>query len=238
MSETIIRKFVSDTIYFPLLLLALQAHAGRPLSTEDASTLEHGRCQVEAWIDRSKEASTGWLVPACNVGAGIEWQVGLARAREDGRQRFTEAYAQGKRVLKPITDDSPWGIGIVAGVNRHPQYEHRRGWEHPFAVVPFTIAIGTAQLHLNAGWSRDREQRRNVTLWGIAFEKPASERVTMVAEAYGENAANPNLRAGGRLSIIKDVLDIDLTVVTRPGGDRSERFVSLGVFWQSGKFLN
>ena len=37
--------------------------------------------------------------------------------------------------------------------------------------------------------------------------------------------------------LVKDVLDLDLTVVTRPGGTREERYLSLGVFWQSGRFL-
>lgn len=66
---------------------------------------------------------------------------------------------------------------------------------------------------------------------------PVTARVTAVAEAFGRNAERPFLRAGGRVSVIRDSLDLDLTVVTRPGGTRDERFVSLGVFWQSGRFL-
>lgn len=227
---------VSYTIFFALLL-PTAAQAGRPLSTEDASTLDDGRCQVEAWIDRSNTTSTGWFVPACNAGAGIEWQVGFARTHEGGSHRFTDGYAQAKKVLKPIAGDSPWGLGLVAGVNRHATYELRKGWEHPYFVIPLSIAIGEAVIHLNAGWSRDREQRRDVALWGIAFEKPVATNLTFVTEAYGENATKPFLRLGGRISIVKDVLDADLTWVTRSGGERNERFVSLGLFWQSDRFL-
>lgn len=60
---------------------------------------------------------------------------------------------------------------------------------------------------------------------------------TPPAEVFGENAERPFVRAGVRLRLVKDELDLDLTVVARPGGTRDERFVSLGVFWQSGRWL-
>jgi hypothetical protein len=229
------RKFLAHT--FCLAVLAPAAMAGRPLSTEDAGTLEHGRCQVEAWMDRSSVNTTAWLVPACNVGAGIEWQVGFARSREAGAHRFSDAYAQGKTVFKSLEETSPWAVGLVAGVVRHPQYAEQRGWEHPYFLVPLTIASGTLLTHANLGWSRDREKKRDLALWGLAVEQPVSEAVTLVAEAYGENTSRPFLRAGGRFTAIKDVLDFDLTYVARARGERAERFVSIGVFWQSGRFL-
>jgi hypothetical protein len=91
--------------------------------------------------------------------------------------------------------------------------------------------------HFSVGWSQDRADDRNATLWGVAVEKGVTPRLTLVAEAFGENRARAFLRAGGRYSVVKDRLDADLTVVTRPGGTRAERFVSLGLFWQTGRFL-
>jgi len=213
----------------------LPSHGGRPLSTEDASVLEAGRCQVEAWIDRSRDESVGWLAPACNVGANIEWQVGGARTRADGAHRFSEAYAQAKTVF--TAEDAPWGVGLVVGVARRPLQEAHRGWVNPYAIVPLTFAVGEAAIHLNAGWGRDRLEQRNVTLWGIAAEVPVGERVALVGEAFGENSERPFLRGGVRLSVVKDVFDVDLTIARKPGGTRDERFVSLGVFWQSDRFL-
>jgi hypothetical protein len=104
-------------------------------------------------------------------------------------------------------------------------------------IVPFSFVVGEGFVHVDAGWARDREARRDVATWGIAGEMPAGERLTLVAEAFGEDRRRPFVRLGGRWSVIKDVLDVDLTVVTRPGGTRDERLVSLGVFWQSGRFL-
>ena len=197
------------------------------------------RCQVEAWSDRSRESTQGWFVPACNFGANIEWQVGFGRAREEGASRFSESYAQGKTVFKAIEDDSPWGVGLVLGVIRRPRQAARRGWDNPYAIVPVSAARGEALVHVNVGWSRDAEASRDVTLWGLAFEAPPVGAVTPLAEAFGENRERPFLRAGVRISLLKEEMgvDLDLTVVARPGGTRDERFISLGVFWQSGRWL-
>ena len=226
------RKLVPDTSFFLLLAAAVPAWAGRPLTTEDASILEGGKCQLEAWVDRSREWTQGWLVPACNFGAHIEWQVGGARTWEGGRSAFSEAYFQAKTVLRSM-EDAPWGVGLVAGVTRK-QRETHRGWENPYLIVPVSAESKAASstFHFNVGWSHDRAERRNVTLWGVAGETAVSERLTLLAEAFGENAARPFLRAGGRFSLIKDRLDIDLTIVARPGGTRDERFLSLGLYLQ------
>jgi len=216
---------------------AMPAFAGRPLTTEDASIQEDKACQVETWLDHSRDATVGWLAPACNFGANIEWQAGFARTREEGRSRFSEAYMQAKTLWRPA-EDAPWAIGLVAGVARK-QREAHRGWENPYATVPVSVTSESSAttFHLSAGWTYDRDARRNATVWGVAAETAVSERVTLLAEAFGENGANPFIRAGGRISIIKDRLDADLTLVARPGGTRAERFVSLGLFWQTGRFL-
>lgn len=187
-----------------LLAAANAAFAGRPLTTEDASVLDERHCQVEAWVDRTRDSTVGWFVPACNFGAGIEWQAGWSRS---------DHYYQAKTVFGES------GLGLVVGANR----------KDPYAIVPLTVAVDKVLLHFNAGWSRDREARRNVTLWAIAAEVPITETVTAVAEAFGENSERPFLRAGGRWNVTETIA-LDLTWVVRPGGTREERFVSLGVY--------
>ena len=220
-----------------LIALAAPAFAGRPLTTEDAAVLDDKACQLEAWIDRSRDATTGWLVPACNFGGGVEWQVGGARTREGGEGRFSEAYAQAKGLLRAPRDESPWGVGLVLGVIRRPLAESNRGWQHPYALVPITFTLGDFRWHVQPGWARDRERRRNTTPWGIAGEYAATPCLSIVAEAFGENGERPYLRAGARWSVVRDRLDLDLTVVTRPGGTRDDRLASLGLTLILGKFL-
>jgi len=93
-----------------LLVAATPALAGRPLTTEDAAILEDGACQLEAWIDRARDITTGWLVPACNFGLGIEWQAGFAREWSGG-SRLPEAYAQAKGLLREASEQSRWSAG-------------------------------------------------------------------------------------------------------------------------------
>jgi len=93
-----------------LLVTATPALAGRPLTTEDAAILEDGACQLEAWIDRARDITTGWLVPACNFGLGIEWQAGFAREWSGG-SRLPEAYAQAKGLLREASEQSRWSAG-------------------------------------------------------------------------------------------------------------------------------
>jgi len=220
-----------------LLLGAANAWAGRPLSTEDASILEAGRCQVEAWIDRRDDATTGWFVPACNLGFNTELQVGFARTRVEGQSRFSDAYAQAKTILREMTEHEPWGVGLVVGVIKQPLNEVHRGWDNPYVLVPFTQAICNTPLtfHANLGWARNRETKRDITLWGAALEAAVSERFTLVGEAYGENSERPFVRLGGRWSVLPGKFDVDLTYVARPGGVKEERFISLGVTWMSGE---
>jgi hypothetical protein len=194
---------------------------------------------VETWVDRSRIASDTWVVPACNFGAGIEWQLGGARTFADGTSVFSEAYAQGKAAFVSV-NDHPWGVGLVLGVLRSPAREVKRGWSDPYVLVPVSFRLGSAGalLHLNAGWLRDRGGQRNLTLWGVAAEAPVGDSgFTVLGEGFGENSRNPWLRIGARWTAIPNRLDFDLSAVARSGGTRAERFVSLGLYYKSDAFL-
>jgi hypothetical protein len=82
------------------------------------------------------------------------------------------------------------------------------------------------------GAARVRDEGRNLTLWGVAVEKPVTARLTLLAEAFGENASNPFLRAGGRYTLF-DKFDVDLTWVTRSGGTKEDDFWSVGFHWET-----
>jgi len=215
-------------IFAAALALPFACVAGRPLSTEDVGVVDAGRCQLESWIDRSRDATTGWLVPACNVGLGIEWQAGFARTRgSDASGRFSEAYAQAKGTLVEPADGRA-GLGWVVGTVRRPLAVTHGGWSNPYAVAIASSAFDETLVHANVGWARDRDASRNATTWGLAIELPPRGPITWVAEAFGENSTRPFLRAGARWTAVADLLDLDLTYVARPGGDRSERYLSLG----------
>jgi hypothetical protein len=218
-------------------LAATAAFAGRPLTTDDAAIVEDKGCQLEAWVDRSRSAVAAWAAPACNFGLGIEWQLGFARTRPDASESFSDEYAQFKFLLREPTEASTWGVGVTVGGNRHPGSEKYRGWGNAYVLVPVTVTSGLFTLHVQPGWARDRAKDRDVVAWGVGGEADLSERVTIVAEAFGENARKPYLRAGFRWTAIRDHLSVDLTQVVRSGGTRAERYTSLGFAWQTGRIL-
>jgi hypothetical protein len=120
---------------------------------------------------------------------------------------------------------------LTAGVTRRPLAQTHRGWEHPYVIAPITVTSGAFTFHASPGWSRNRETGRDAFLWGTAVEWAASDRIDFVAEAFGEGSSDPYLRAGFRWMALKERLWIDLTQVARAGGERSERFTSLGLTW-------
>ncbi len=219
------------------LVIASAAHAGRPLTTEDATTRDDGTCQIEAWADRTRAGTTGmFAVPACAI-AGVEFQVGVARERAEGKTRKVSEFVQAKHAFRNI-DDGAWGAGLVLGIARFPQRETKTGWGDPFATA--IVSVGLAEdretrplLHLNLGTARVGDEGRTLTTWGVAIEKPVTERLTVLAEAFGEDRNRAFLRAGGRFSVFEG-LDADFTYVTRAGGPREERFWSIGIHWEPG----
>lgn len=214
----------------------LFTHAGRPLSTEDVAVVEDKACQLESWIDRSRDATQAWAVPACNFGAGIEWQAGFARTREQSRQRFSSAYVQGKKVVRE-PQEGTLGLGLVIGLNRTPLRNSWRGWDDPYVTGVITAMFGaTTLVHANYGWSRDRSRRADTGTWGLAGEHAVTERWSAVAEVFGDDRASPFYRAGVRVTATKG-LDFDLTVVTRHAGARADRYLSAGLTWQGPPFL-
>lgn len=218
------------------LLLPGIALAGRPLNTEDASTLDDTACQLESWVNRSRgDLSDFSFVPACAL-LGVEWQAGGVRTREAGTSATTAMFVQGKHAFRSV-DDGDWGIGIVAGLARFPRRDAENGWGDPYLIVPVSFGLGEdkdtrALLHLNVGTARVRDEGRNLTLWGVALEKPVTQRLTLLGEAFGENASKPFVRVGGRYTLFEK-FDVDLTWVTRSGGTGEERFWSLGFHWET-----
>jgi hypothetical protein len=227
-------------LLFPLLALCLPAFAGRPLSTEDATTLDDGDCQLEAWANRTRANTTEAVaVPACAF-LGIEAQLGTGWVRESGEKKLSAQFFQLKHAFRKV-DDGEWGIAFVAGLARNRTRETASDWGDPYFIVPLSFGPGEDKdtrwlFHLNLGTTRNREEGRNLTLWGVAFEKPVTQHLTLLAEAFGENTRDPFYRAGGRYTVIPNHLDIDFTYVGRSGGAKEDRLWSLGFHLEGSVF--
>ena len=129
------------------------------------------------------------------------------------------------------------GLGLVIGLNRTPLRDSWRGWHDPYVTGVITAMAGAATLvHANYGWSRDRHRRADSATWGLAGEHAVTERWSAVAEVFGDDRTSPFYRAGVRVAAMKG-LDFDLTLVTRPGGSRADRYLSAGLAWRGPPFL-
>jgi len=220
---------------------ALPAQAGRPLNTEDATTLGDWSCQLESWVDRYRgNTSDYFFVPAC-AAFGVEAQFGWQNTRAEHTSRTAGQFFQLKHAFKSI-DDGDWGVGFVAGISRDRLREEKTGWGDPYFIVPVSFGIGADKdtrwvVHLNLGGTRARDEGRNVTLWGVAFEKPITERFAAVGEVFGENSRNPWMRLGGVYTVIDEHLSVDLTYVKRSGGQKEENYWSLGFHLETAPLL-
>jgi hypothetical protein len=221
-----------------LLILAFLAQAARPLTVDDAAVAEEKGCQVESWIDSGSSFTTGWFVPSCNFGANTEWQLGFARTHAAGTSRFSDTYAQAKVLWHELSDQAPWGTGLTVGFERHPLNPNYSGWNNPYIIVPFSWRIGDTPFlaHANVGWTHDRGLQRETALWGAALEATVNDRLTLLGEAFNDNTNKSFVRLGGRWEANPN-LSFDLSFVARSRGQYEGRYVSIGLFWQSGPFM-
>ena len=121
-----------------IALATVPAQAARPFMTDDARITTAHSCQLESWTRRYRDRSENWALPACNFTGNLELTFGGARTREDGRTRTTDVVMQGKTLFKPL-DTNGWGIGLAAGMVRHPQADAgTRDW---YAYVPASFSF-------------------------------------------------------------------------------------------------
>ena len=105
-------------------------------------------------------------------------------------------------------------------------------------IVPFSQKICHTPflVHANVGWTHDRGLQRKTTFWGAALEATVNEQLTLLGEAFNDNANKSFVRLGGRWSANPN-LSLDLSFVARSRGQYEDRYVSLRLSWQTGPFM-
>ena len=116
-------KFLSlakTTTLVVLTQVALTAHAGRPLGTDDAGTVGANKCQLESWVDRDTTNGANKLVvsPACGLGDAVEIGLELARTVPDERISFESTLAL--KWVDPAWKSGPlnWGAKVWHGASK------------------------------------------------------------------------------------------------------------------------
>lgn len=179
------------------------AHAGRPLTVDDANVNDVGSGHVEAWSARLGDRSRAWTVsPAYGLFDGVEIAGAFTR---DTTNKLTATALQGKFLFtKPQKDGC--NLGAVVGVS----HENKGGGNTPYVNGLFTCNGDVGALHLNLGALRGKGGPTLGT-WGLAFEREVAEDVTLHVETFGQRHSKPALQFGARTMLTKSV-QLDGTV--------------------------
>jgi len=230
------RRFMRIWPFFLTVLLAMAATpawSARPFVTDDARLTTGGSCQLETWTRIYRDSTEFWALPACNPGGNLELTVGAGRAiyDEQGRTSNSDYVFQAKTLLRKL-ETNDIGVGIAAGTVRHPAVNpgpNLLGNTYIYLPLSASLADDALVIHTNTGWLRERGTNRNLATWGVGAEWNISERITWMAEAFGDSHPNTYWQAGGRFSLIPQLLQIDTTIGQSTGGELASRWISFGV---------
>lgn len=224
------------------LLAALpfaSAHAARPMTADDASTLDPQQCQLESWVQHNHDQTEFWAVPACNLGGGWELAAGAAHVHRTAAGRAASgpgtpanlAILQAKTLLRKPQGDG-WGVGLVLADLFRPAQDMAGDW---FANVPVSVELLGERLvaHVNAGWLKERGKGSQAT-WAAGLEAMAGLRGALTVEAYGRQRGGAFFQLGGRYALLPGRADLDAGYGERTGLHGRERFVTVGLTLYAG----
>lgn len=177
-----------------LAALAAPAHAGRPLTVDDASTNAKGEGHVEAWYARMPGKAHTWNVsPAYAPIESLEFSGLIAR---DTTNRMNMQALQFKWIVTP-PQERGCNAGVVGGVGRASGAGSSD--TTPYVNGLLTCRHGDWAAHANLGSQRP-DCAPSITTWGVAIEHSFGA-VTAHAEAFGERHGRPTRQVGLRTEL-------------------------------------
>lgn len=208
------------------------AHAARPLVTDDAGVLRAGECEIETVVERSRVSGEqaylgGSVQPGCEI--GLRTQLSLIGARWDGQPPVTNVGFAGKTALiAPRESRAGLTIGYSIEWSRPngQSYRSDAGFLILIATLPFERDWSA---HINAGWQRAQQPRDSAFVWGLAIERESvgGTRLDLMAETYRDGDASPWVALGARYRVMDNRLSINGSIARKSGGER-ETLATLG----------
>jgi hypothetical protein len=227
----LMRSFLCSVLCFALV--HLPAEAARPFVTDDARLTTAGSCQFESWTRFYADSTEVWALPACNPTGNLELTVGGGQARyQDTSLSTSEDYVFQAKTLFRTLETNGWGWGAAIGTVRHPEINpgpNQHGNTYLYFPLSLSFADDRVVMHLNTGWLHDKSLSRQRLTWGIGSEINATHRLTLVAESFGDNLANPYWQTGVRYAIIPNLFQVDATVGQQTGTSEGNRWISFGL---------
>jgi len=241
-----------------MLIVAGQAHAGRPLVVDDADPVERGRVEVEFGIEVETDANVKTWAAPLTIATGItEWlEVGIGTTAlyvddEEASPRRVAGIGDVVIAAKARLPILPFGIKFaIAPFLKIPTADEDRGLgtgelDGGGLLILTREFTDTQKLHFNAGYTVigdvPEERLKDVLFVGIAGETSipglAEERFQVVAELFAitEEEADGRGDIQGRLGV-RYVLIEDLVLDTAIGRSLTshpavEFFATAGLTW-------
>jgi len=217
-----------------LLLAAGPARANdRPFQVARTAVLEDDEhvWSIESWVQRLGSVRSASLEPEYTFESGTSVQFELTRQldRHDSETGH-EAEIEFKQIFNNVARDG-WGWGVSARLAAERTAESDGSIPSIGLKVPLSIALGDGGgfLHLNAGISKTRDQRRT---WdgAVGIERELLRRTLFFAELARE-AGTTYAQLGARHWLRRDKLAIDFSVQQqRADGTRAVGFI-VGLGW-------
>lgn len=217
------------------VLLPSSAQAGRPLASDDASTAEHGTCQVETWFERSGNDHALVTAPACGVADGME--VGLDYTRPHPRDPVRASAGLALKWVPEGGKMSPPLGELTFGLKMAATYDHPSdaGWRRAERSV---LALATLQArdsvtaHVNLGAAREHEGGSTASLLNLAIVWSPHDRTVLFAERQMNDKRSVFGGAvntvGARWWLAKDRWGLDLTTSHQSGVGSASWTLGLG----------
>lgn len=210
--------------------MASSARAEPPLSTDDASILERGKCQIEGQLRRQQRGTEheSSLEFACNLTGRLELAIGRERHLTAGEDPARATRVQAKALVRPLEPD---GVGFAVTLGALRQWRtHEPDVSEPSLTLVGSLALleKRAMLHANLGVRRDRREHLARGTWALAGEYGLLPRLQLVAEAAREHGAKPAVLAGARVSIVPEQAQISLAFGRDRSSSSGRRFAVVG----------
>jgi len=198
-----------------ICMLTQIAHAGRPLSVDDANVNDSGAGHVEAWFARTAGHANSWNV-APAYSPIKDWEFSALLSRNTTGDWTTSAIQAKWRV----TASQPEGcnLGLVAGVSHQSNGGENTSYLNGIA----TCNHSGGAFHLNLGLSHPN-RGSTLTNWGVAYERDLGVAIGHV-EYFGQENSKPTAQVGIRKDIMPG-LQLDGTL----GRTNSETVFSVGM---------
>ncbi len=208
--------------------LACPAHAGRPLSTDDAAIVDTGACQIESWVETTRDGHAYWAIPGCNLFGHAEFSLGAARIRPDGLPGYTLGAWQVKGLLRPYGQDVS-GFAVAVGGQRVRHGTMRDDFVNGIATVP--LGGDRRLLHLNLGVLRlrDEDGHRTRATWGLAYDAEVNGATRAALETFGRSGERANWQLGLRHDLVPGRVQIDGSIGGAIGRWNGSRVFTLGL---------